>query len=86
MGETPAETLREIEATRTRLDGEFRELEGRLPAAAAMTKRVAAVALGTGALGVTTRFLLRRRKRHEGDRRLRDLEKRLDRLERDVHD
>lgn len=86
MGETPAETMREIEATRTRLDGELRQLEGRLPAAAAWTKRAAGVALGTGAVGVAARFALRRRKKKEGDRRVRDLEKRLTRLEREIED
>ena len=32
MGETAAETLREIEVTRNRLGVELEELEGRLPA------------------------------------------------------
>ena len=86
MGETAAETLKEIEATRARLDGELRQLEGRLPAAAAWTKRAAGVALGTGVLGVAARFALRRRKKKEGDRRVRDIEKRLTRLEREIDD
>ena len=34
MGETAAETMKEIEATRDRLDGEPRQLEDRSPAAA----------------------------------------------------
>jgi hypothetical protein len=41
---------------------------------------------GVGALGVITRFALRRRKHREGDRRVRDLEKRLARLERRIED
>ena len=82
MGETAAETLTEIEATRQRLDGELRTLEERLPATARMAKRVAAALVGVGMLGVVTRFAMRRRKRQLGDGRLRDLEKRLDRLER----
>jgi hypothetical protein len=82
VGETAAETLTEIEATRARLDGELQELERRLPATARMAKRVAAALAGVGVLGVVTRFAMRRRRRHQGDDRLRDLEKRLARLER----
>jgi hypothetical protein len=82
VGETAAETLTEIEATRARLDGELRTLEERLPATARMAKRVAAALVGVGMLGVVTRFAMRRRKRQQSDGRLRDLEKRLDRLER----
>lgn len=76
--------MREIEATRDRLDVELRELEGKMPAAARAAKRVAGALAGVGALGVITRVALRRRKRTEGDRRVRDLEKRLSRLEREV--
>ena len=86
MGETAAQTMKEIEATRDRLDGELRELEGRLPAAATWAKRAAGALAGVGALGVVTRFALRRRKNKEGDRRVRDLEKRLARLERRIED
>jgi hypothetical protein len=86
MGETAAETMKEIEATRTRLDGEIRELEGRLPVVASMAKRVAAAAAGVGVVGAALRFGLRRRKKDEGDRRYRDLEKRLARLEHRVED
>jgi hypothetical protein len=78
--------MKEIEATRDRLDGELRELEGRLPAAATWAKRAAGALAGVGALGVVTRFALRRRKNKEGDRRVRDLEKRLARLERRIED
>jgi hypothetical protein len=81
MGETAAETMKEIDATRNRLDGELRQLEGRLPAAAKVAKRTAGAVAGVGALGVATRFALRRRKKKEGDRRVRDIEKRLARLE-----
>jgi hypothetical protein len=81
MGETAAETLREIEAARTRLGVELEELEGRLPAAVGFAKRAGAAVAGLGALGVATRFLLRRRKKADVDRRYRDLEKRISRLE-----
>lgn len=73
--------MKEIEATRARLDGELRELEGRLPAAAGLAKRAVGALAGVGALGVVTRFALRKRKQHKGDRQVRDIEKRLTRLE-----
>jgi hypothetical protein len=73
--------MKEIDATRDRLDGELRQLEGRLPAAAKVAKRTAGAVAGVGALGVATRFALRRRKKKDGDRRVRDIEKRLARLE-----
>jgi hypothetical protein len=82
VGETAAETLTEIEATRARLDGQLQELELRLPATARMAKRVAAALVGVGVLGAMTRFAMRRRKRQQSDDRYRDLEKRLARLER----
>ena len=78
--------MREIDATRDRLDGELRQLEGRLPAATRVAKRPAAALAGVGFLGVATRFALRRRGRREGDRRVRDLEKRLSRLEHRLDD
>jgi hypothetical protein len=84
VGETAAETLTEIEATRARLDGDLRELERRLPATARMAKRITAALVGVGMLGGMTRFALRRRKRQQGDDRLRDIEKRLARLEHEL--
>ena len=86
MGETAAQTMREIEATRNRLDGELRELEGRLPAAAKVAKRAAGAVAGVGVLGVAARFALRRRGKKDGDRRVRDIEKRLAKLERRLDD
>ena len=73
--------MKEIEATRNRLDGELRQLEGRLPAVAKVAKRAAAALAGVGFLGLVTRFAMRRRKHKEGDRHVRDLEKRLSKLE-----
>lgn len=73
--------MREIEVTRSRLDGEIRQLEDRLPAAARMAKRAAGALAGMGALGVALRFAMRRRKKDQGDRRVYELEKRIDRLE-----
>jgi phage-related tail protein len=86
MGETAAETMREIDATRNRLDGELRQLEGRLPAAAKVAKRAAGALAGVGALGVVTKFALRRRGKKDGDRRVRDIEKRLAKLEHRLDD
>jgi len=86
VGETAAETLKEIEETRTRLDGEIRQLEGRLPAAARVAKRAAAALVGVGAAGTVTRILLRRKRSRDRDGRIRDMEKRLARLERDARD
>jgi hypothetical protein len=78
--------MKEIEATRTRLGAEIGELEGRLPAAVGLAKRAGAALAGVGALGVATRFVLRRRKKAKGDEHYRDLEKRLSRLERRIDD
>lgn len=70
MGENSAQTVREIEEVRGRLDGEIRELEERLPPVH-VTKRIAAVAL-TGTTGTVTFWALRkmrdrRRKKQEPD-------------------
>ena len=78
--------MKEIDATRNRLDGELRQLEGRLPAAAKVAKRAVGAAAGVGVLGVVARFAMRRRKNKEGDRRVRDLEKRLSKLEHRLDD
>lgn len=86
MGETAAETMREIDATRNHLDGELRQLESRLPAAAKVAKRAVGALAGVGFLGLATKFALRRRGKKEGDRKVRDLEKRLARLEHRLDD
>ena len=78
--------MKEIDATRARLDGELRQLEDRLPAAARLAKRAAAALAGVGFLGLATRFALRRRGKREGDKRVHDLEKRLSKLERRLDD
>lgn len=64
MGQTAAETVREIEQTRDRLEGELRILEERLPSPKEIGKRVAIVA--GAAVGVLTmvkvvRVIARRR-------------------------
>lgn len=58
MGENSAQTVREIEDVRDRLDGELRELEERLPPAH-VAKRVGA-ALFTGTTGTVTFWLIRK--------------------------
>jgi hypothetical protein len=57
-----------------------------LPAAAKVAKRAAGALAGVGALGVVTRFALRRRGKKDGDRRVRDIEKRLAKLEHRLDD
>ena len=63
MGETAAETVREIEATRGRLESDIRELEGRLPAPAVWVKRLVGIAVGGGAAGSAFWFAVRRLKK-----------------------
>ncbi len=60
MGESAAETVREIEDTRERLDRELRELEERLPKPAVLGKRLAGVAVGGGVGGAALIFALKR--------------------------
>jgi hypothetical protein len=86
MGETPADTLKEIEETRARLDGRFQQLEQKLPSTLAALKRTGALVAVVGVLGTVTRFILRSRRRRAGDRRIHDLEDRLDRVERRLDD
>ena len=86
MGETPADTLKEIEETRARLDGRFQQLEQKLPSTLAAMKRTGALVAVVGVLGAVTRFVLRSRRKRAGDRRFHDLEDRLDRLERRLDD
>lgn len=86
MGETAAETLKEIEAARTRLGVELEELEGRLPAAVGWAKRAGAAVAGIGAVGVIARFALRRRRKGKLDERYRELEKRIAKVEHRIDD
>jgi hypothetical protein len=81
VGETPAETVREIEETRRRLDAELEELETYLPPARDQMKRTAAIAGGVMAAITVVGLLVRRRAKHESIRRLRDIDHRLERLE-----
>jgi Protein of unknown function (DUF3618) len=68
MGASTAETVREIEATRARLDADLSELQGRLPAPAVWAKRMVAVLVGSGVAGSAFWFgvhRLRRRRREK---------------------
>jgi len=63
MGESSAQTVREIEETRDRLDAELRELEQRLPQPAVWAKRAVGFLVGGGTAASVALFLLRRRKK-----------------------
>ena len=84
MGQNTAETVTEIETTRARLDSELRQLEARIPAAALWAKRAAGAAVGGGIGAVVLRSVVRRRRKHDRDKRIRGLERRIDRLEREL--
>lgn len=67
MGTSAAETLREIEQVRSRLDGRLRDLEQRLPDTVVWAKRAAGTVLGGGATGGVLWFAARRmRSRRSG--------------------
>jgi hypothetical protein len=71
MGKSSAETVREIEETRVRLDAEIRELEDRLPAPAVWAKRLVGVAVGGGVAGSALLFgmrTLRKRRKQKAER------------------
>jgi hypothetical protein len=86
VGETADSTVREIEATRRRLDGEVRQLEAMLPAPVAWGKRIVGGIVGGGVVGTTFWFLVRRRKGKKEQRKLKDFDKRLSKVERRVED
>jgi hypothetical protein len=60
MGESAAQTVKEIEETRERLDAELRELETRLPSAAVWTKRLLGMAVGGGVGAAAFLFAIRK--------------------------
>ena len=86
MGKTADSTVKEIEATRRRLDGEVRQLEAMLPAPVAWGKRIVGGIIGGGMVGTAFWFLVRRRKGKKEQRKLKDFDKRLSRVERRVQD
>jgi hypothetical protein len=69
MGKSAAETVREIEETRERLDADITELQDRLPAPAVWGKRLLGVAFGGGVAGSMFWFGVRRlRKRRKEEK------------------
>jgi hypothetical protein len=72
MGQSSAETVKEIEQIRGRLEDEIRELETRLPAPALWVKRLAGIAVGGGLAGfafwsAVRRFQRRRQAQAEAE-------------------
>jgi hypothetical protein len=63
MGQSAAETVKEIEEVRERLQHDLGELQDRLPQPAVWAKRAVGVALGGGVAGSMLWFVMRRRKK-----------------------
>lgn len=84
MGERTAETVTEIERTRSRLDAELRQLEDQVPVVGIWAKRAVGAVVGGGIGAAVLRFVLRRRRKHERDRRMRGLERRIATIEREL--
>ena len=63
MGESAAQTVREIEETRDRLDADLRELEQRMPQPAVWAKRAVGFLVGGGTAATVALIALRRRKK-----------------------
>ena len=73
MGQTSAETVREIEQTRESLEGKLLALEERMPASLTAAKRIVGLAVGGGVGGTMFWFAVRRvrarkRKKEEVER------------------
>jgi hypothetical protein len=62
VGASAAETLREIEDIRGRLESDMRELERRVPQPAVMMKRMVGFVLGAGIVLILLRLVLKRRR------------------------
>jgi hypothetical protein len=63
VGASAAETLREIEGIRGRLESDMRELERRVPQPAVWLKRMIGFALGGGMALILLRWVWKRRNR-----------------------
>jgi hypothetical protein len=81
MGQATAETVKDIEATRSRLDSEFRELEARLPAPALWAKRLVGIAVGGGVVTTLLLAMVKRMRSSRQQKELREIHRKLDRLE-----
>jgi len=63
MGQSSAQTVKEIEETRDKLEVELRELEERIPQPAVWAKRAVGFLIGGGTAATAALVLLRRRKK-----------------------
>lgn len=81
MGQAPAATVNEIEETRRRLDAELEELETYLSPTADRMRRTAMIVGIVVAVLASIGFVIRRRAKTESIRRLRDIDRRLERME-----
>ncbi len=70
MGPSAAQTVKEIEDTRGRLDAEFRELEQRLPRPAVWAKRAVGIAVGGGIGGTVLMMALRRARKRRKEKKV----------------
>jgi hypothetical protein len=68
MGQSSAETVKEIEQVRAGLDDKVHELQERLPAPAVWTKRLAGAATGGGVGGTLFWLVVRRARRRRAQR------------------
>ena len=68
MGQNAAQTVREIEETRDRLDADLRELESRLPSAAVWTKRAIGMVVGGGIGATAFLFAVRRLRKRKKEK------------------
>lgn len=68
MGESAAQTVKEIEETRDRLDAELRELEARLPSPAVWTKRLVGMAVGGGVGATAFLFAVRKLRKRKKEK------------------
>ena len=69
MGQSTAQTVREIEETRERLDAELRELESRLPKPAVWTKRLVGMVVGGGVGATAFMFAVKRFRKKKTQKR-----------------
>ena len=60
MGQSSAETVREIEDIRDRIESNVRELEDRLPQPAVWAKKAVGIAVGGGVGAIVLRSLVKR--------------------------
>lgn len=81
MGQAQASKVSEIEETRRRLDAEIEELETYLTPATNRMRRTAMIVGGVMATVSFIAFVMRQRAKTESIRRLRDIDRRIERME-----